>query len=70
MIGRDSKSPNPTEEDGKKEERQIGELFSAVKKQMALIHVLKKQKVHIIASTIFKYCEEEFEKLLELGKDK
>lgn len=48
----------------KREERQINDLFSAIKKQMQLIDVLKKQKVHLMASTIFKYCEEDFSKLL------
>jgi hypothetical protein len=33
---------------------------------MQLIDVLKKQKVHLMASTIFKYCEEDFSKLLEM----
>lgn len=31
---------------------------------MQLIDVLKKQKVHLMASTIFKYCEEDFSRLL------
>lgn len=34
---------------------------------MQLIDVLKKQKVHLMASTIFKYCEEDFTKLLEIN---
>ena len=45
------------ENDTKKDEKQIQELFAAIKKQMALIDVLKRQKVHIVASTVFKYCE-------------
>ena len=50
-----------SEGDTQKDERQIQELFNAIKKQMALIDILKRQKVHIVASTVFKYCEEEFE---------
>lgn len=46
--------------DTQKEEKQIQELFGAIKKQMALIDVLKRQKVHIVASTIFRFCEEDF----------
>lgn len=42
---------------GKREEKQVNDLFAAIKKQMQLIDVLKKQKVHLMASTIFKYCE-------------
>jgi len=55
-------------EDNKKEERQIIDLFNAVKKQFALIDVLKRQKMHLVASTVFKYCEDEFNKVLEMGK--
>jgi hypothetical protein len=40
----------------KRDEKQINDLFLAIKKQMQMIDVLKKQKVHVIASTIFKYC--------------
>jgi hypothetical protein len=39
-----------------RDEKHIGELFNAIKKQMALIDVLKRQKVHLIASTVFKHC--------------
>ncbi len=53
-----------------RDQKQIGELFNAIKKQMALIDVLKRQKVHLIASTVFKHCEEEFEKVLEMNKQK
>jgi hypothetical protein len=41
----------------KRDEKQLNDLFLAVKKQMQMIDVLKKQKVHLIASTVFKYCE-------------
>lgn len=34
---------------------------------MELIDVLKRQKTHLIASTVFKYCEADFSKLLELN---
>ena len=53
---------------GKREEKQLNELFSAIKKQMQLIDVLKKQKVHLIASTVFKYCEEDFTALLQMNQ--
>jgi hypothetical protein len=45
----------------------VAELFNAIKKQLALIDILKRQKVHVIASTVFKYCEEEFEQVLEMN---
>ncbi len=56
-------------ESGKREEKQLNDLFVAIKKQMQMIDVLKKQKVHLMASTIFKYCEEDFAKLLEVNRD-
>jgi hypothetical protein len=40
----------------KRDEKQLNDLFLAIKKQMQLIDVLKKQKVHLIAATVFKYC--------------
>lgn len=55
-------------EDNKKEEKQIVDLFNAVKKQFALIDVLKRQKMHLVASTVFKYCEDDFNRVLEMGK--
>ena len=55
-------------EEPKKEEKQIVDLFNAVKKQFALVDVLKRQKMHLIASTVFKYTEDEFNKILEMGK--
>ena len=55
-------------DNAKRDEKQLNELFSAVKKQMQLIDVLKKQKVHLIASTVFKYCEEDFTALLQMNQ--
>ena len=59
-----TKTNVPKPEDNKKEEKQIVDLFHAIKKQMELIDVLKRQKTHLIASTVFKYCESDFSKLL------
>jgi hypothetical protein len=53
----------------KRDEKQLNDLFLAIKKQMQMIDVLKKQKVHLMASTIFKYCEEDFGKLLEVNRE-
>lgn len=52
----------------KRDEKQLNDLFLAIKKQMQMIDVLKKQKVHLMASTIFQYCEEDFAKLLEVNQ--
>jgi hypothetical protein len=62
------KKVEPSQNPNNKDEKQIVDLFNAIKKQFALIDVLKRQKMHLIASTVFKYCEDDFNKVLEMGK--
>lgn len=57
-----------TADSSRRDEKQLNDLFLAIKKQMQMVDVLKKQKVHLMASTIFKYCEEDFAKLLEVNQ--
>lgn len=66
-MQKNSKKGEDVVDTSKRDEKQLNDLFLAIKKQMQLIDVLKKQKVHLMASTIFKYCEEDFTKLLEIN---
>ena len=51
--------------DNKRLEKQKQELIQAFKKQLKLIDILKKQKMHLEASKMLQFSEEEFLKALE-----
>jgi len=57
--------PPPPPADVRRLERQKSDLLSAYRKQMLLIDLLKRQKLHIEAARLLSFTEEEFTKVLD-----
>ena len=48
-------------------EKQRGDILNAFRKQIKLIDILKRQKIHLEAARLLTFTEEEFMKTLEWG---
>ena len=55
------------ESENKKLTKQKTELLAAFKKQLQLIGILKRQKLHLEAAKMLSFTEEEFAKTLDWG---
>ncbi|XP_063110323.1 testis-expressed protein 9 isoform X6 [Cavia porcellus] len=67
IANEENKKIEVLKSENKKLEKQKGELMIGFKKQLKLIDILKRQKMHIEAAKLLSFTEEEFMKTLEWG---
>ncbi|XP_066491526.1 testis-expressed protein 9 isoform X1 [Tiliqua scincoides] len=66
-VNQEQKKFEELKSENKRLEKQKGELMAGFKKQLKLIDILKRQKMHIEAAKMLSFTEEEFMKALEWG---